>query len=79
VPRNEFLDGPSYINLDMSLAKRLAFRRVKGEFRVDAFNATNTPHFNNPNGTFGNVNFGQITSVIASSERSMRFGMRLTF
>lgn len=79
VPRNEFLDGPSYINLDMSLAKRLAFRRLRGEFRLDAFNVTNTPHFNNPNSTFGNANFGQVTTVIASSERSMRFGMRLTF
>jgi hypothetical protein len=78
VPRNEFLDGPGYVNLDASLAKRLVFPgKVRGEFRVDAFNAMNHPHFNNPNGTFGNAAFGQVTS--AFGERSIRFGLRITF
>ena len=53
--------------------------RIKGEIRVDIFNITNTPHFNNPNGTFLGATFGQITSTIADSERSMRFGFRLMF
>jgi len=47
--------------------------------RADIFNVTNTPHFNNPNGTFLSSTFGQITSTIAGSERSMRFGFRLMF
>jgi hypothetical protein len=77
--RNGVLDGPEYVNLDATLAKLFSFARVKGEFRVDIFNITNTPHFNNPNGTFLGATFGQITSTIAGSERSLRFGFRVTF
>ncbi len=80
VPRNEFLDGPAYVNLDASLAKRIIFpRRIRGEFRIDAFNATNSPHFNNPSGGFGSASFGQITGVPDNSNRSVRFGLRVTF
>jgi hypothetical protein len=79
-PRNGTLDGPRYINLDATLAKLFSFPgRTKGEFRVDIFNATNTPHFNNPGGTFLGAGFGQIQSTIAGSERTMRFGFRLLF
>jgi hypothetical protein len=79
-PRNGSIDGPRYINLDATVAKVFTFpRRVKGEFRVDIFNITNTPHFNNPNGTFLAATFGQITSTVAGSERSMRFGFRMMF
>jgi hypothetical protein len=42
-----------------------------------ALNAPNTPHFNNPSGSLGSANFGQITG--ASGERSLRFGLKLTF
>jgi hypothetical protein len=78
--RNGVIDGPRYVNLDATLAKLFsAGKRFKGEFRVDIFNITNTPHFNNPNGTFLGATFGQITSTIAGSERSMRFGFRTTF
>jgi hypothetical protein len=78
-PRNGVLDGPKYVNLDATIAKLLSFNKVKGEIRVDIFNITNTPHFNNPNGTFLGATFGQITSTVANSERSMRFGFRLMF
>ena len=48
-PRNGSIDGPRYINLDATLAKLFTLpRSIKGEFRVDIFNITNTPHFNNP-------------------------------
>jgi len=80
VLRNSLLDGPAYINADLSLAKVITLpRNIRGEFRVDAFNAFNIPHFNNPNGTLGNANFGQITSVPDFSERLLRFGMRIMF
>ena len=52
---------------------------MKAEFRIDAFNATNRPQFNNPNGEFGNANFGRITTTQASTERVVRFGLRLVF
>jgi hypothetical protein len=76
--RNGVLDGPRYVNLDATVAKLFSVKgRVKGEVRADIFNITNTPHFNNPNGAFGNANFGRITSGFG--ERSMRFGFKMMF
>src|SRR6185436_5478301 len=78
--RNGIIDGPAYINLDATIAKLFSFpSRVKGEFRIDIFNITNTPHFQNPNGTFLGATFGQITATMNGSERTMRFGFRMTF
>jgi hypothetical protein len=78
--RNGTLDGPRYVNLDATIAKLLTLPHgIKGEARADIFNITNTPHFNNPNGTYLGATFGQITSTVAGSERSMRFGFRLMF
>ena len=80
VKRNALLDGPAYINLDASLAKWFTFTsEVKAEFRIDAFNATNRPQFNNPDGGLGNARFGQITTTQAQTERVVRFGLRLLF
>ena len=76
--RNDSINGPGYVNLDGSIFKRFAFtERVKAEIRADAFNVTNTPHFNNPSGTYRTPTFGQITS--AFGERLVRFGARVTF
>jgi carboxypeptidase family protein/TonB-dependent receptor-like protein len=76
--RNGVLDGPNYYNLDATIAKLFAFGgTTKGEFRIDIFNLPNTPHFNNPNGAFGNATFGRITSSFG--ERQMRFGLRVMF
>jgi hypothetical protein len=80
VRRNDLLDGPAYTNLDASLAKWFTFTNdVKAEFRIDAFNATNRPQFERPNGEFGNARFGQITTTQASTERVVRFGLRVLF
>jgi hypothetical protein len=79
VKRNGLLDGPAYVNLDASLVKALLFGGIRGEFRIDAFNVTNSPHFENPERTFGNANFGRITAVIANNERLIRFGLKVTF
>jgi len=81
LPRNGVLDGPKFVNLDATLAKLFSFPHgVKGEFRADVFNVTNTPHFDRPNGTFLGATFGQITATAAGlDQRSMRFGFRLTF
>jgi hypothetical protein len=76
--RNGVLDGPKYVNLDATVAKLfIVSHRVKGEARADILNLPNTAHFNNPNGAFGNANFGRITSSFG--ERSMRFGLKLMF
>ena len=52
---------------------------VRAEFRIDAFNATNRPQFERPNGEFGNARFGQITTTQPSTERVVRLGLRLVF
>jgi hypothetical protein len=64
VQRNALLTGPDYVNLDMSIVKILRFGSKRAEIRADFFNATNTPHYENPNGTLGNANFGRVTSVL---------------
>jgi Carboxypeptidase regulatory-like domain len=80
VGRNALLDGPAYVNLDASVARWFTVRSaVKAEFRIDAFNATNRPQFERPNGEFGNARFGQITTTIANTERVVRFGLRVVF
>jgi len=77
-PRNGVLDGPAYNNLDATLAKIFGLPHgVRGEFRVDTFNVTNSPHFNNPNGTYLGSTFGQVTSSFG--ERFLRFGVKVTF
>jgi outer membrane receptor protein involved in Fe transport len=76
--RNGSISGPGFWNLDASLVKRLTFgQRVNVELRADAFNLTNTPHFNNPNGTFGQATFGEINSSFG--QRLVRFGARVIF
>ena len=80
VGRNDLLDGPGWVSLDLGVAKVFALSgRLRAEFRVDAFNALNNARFNNPDGTLGNATFGQITSVVAGHERLIRFGARLSF
>ena len=75
-------DGPGYWNLDGSLFKRFAVGGTRyAEFRIDAYNVTNSVRWGNPNTTFstatGNT-FGQITGT-NGSQRSLRFGGRFAF
>jgi hypothetical protein len=52
--------------------------RVMLEARVEAFNLTNTPHFDNPNGNVNSPGFMTITSA-RPDERQVRLGLRLSF
>jgi hypothetical protein len=79
VERRGLLTGPAYVNLDTSIVKIVRFGTRHLEVRADFFNATNTPHYANPNGTLGNANFGRITAIVAQSERVIRFGARFLF
>jgi hypothetical protein len=71
------INGPGYVNLDGSLVKRFGMGARYGEFRVDAFNVTNSLHANNPNTTYGNAVFGQING--SYGERLVRFGLKFVF
>jgi hypothetical protein len=79
VQRNMLLTGPGYVNLDASIVKIMRFGTKRAEVRADFFNALNRAHYANPNGSFGNANFGRVTSIIAQTERMIRFGARFLF
>lgn len=78
--RNVFT-GPTYKNLDFSLFKNFGiYEQLKGQFRWEVFNVTNTPQLSNPNGNFfdGN-NFGRVQGTRFRSNRVMQFALRLNF
>jgi hypothetical protein len=71
--------GPGYKNVDLALIKRtpLARGRTTLEFRVEAFNLTNTPPLGAPNGVLGAPGFGSITS--AGDPRVVQLGLKVIF
>jgi len=76
--------GPGVANLDLSLFRTFKLgSQTNLQFRAEAFNATNTPHFSNPNGSVNSSNFGKVTStqtaIAAGRSREFRFGLRLSF
>jgi hypothetical protein len=80
--RNAGPEGPGFWNLDASLFKRFNVGGGRyGEFRVDAYNVTNSVRWGNPSTGFstaaGNT-FGQITGT-TGGQRSIRFGARFVF
>jgi hypothetical protein len=79
--RNDSINGPGFWRVDLSLVKRFHFGdRVAVEARADAFNAFNHAAFGNPNGSFGQATFGQVTGMDGSYiPRLVRFGARITF
>jgi hypothetical protein len=87
--------GPGIVNLDMGLFRQFRVtERVSLQFRAEAFNFTNTPHFSNPggnisglvtnpDGTFRSGVF-EVTGIRNTGregidERVFRFGLRLGF
>jgi hypothetical protein len=72
------LRGPGFTNLDVSITKQFSLGgRRMGELRADFWNLPNTIHMSNPNTSFGNTLFGQVTG--AYGERQMRFSARFMF
>ncbi len=84
------LIGPGLSNIDIALLKNFhVTERINIAFRAQFFNATNTPHFGQPNGQYGTYNstgafnlnsqFGLINSVLPSSNRQGELALRVTF
>jgi hypothetical protein len=75
----DILRGPGYFNLDSSVFRNFRItERFKLQFRAEAFGATNSPHFGQPNAsiTSGGA-FGQITT--STGQRQLRFGLKLSY
>ena len=89
------LRGPELVNVDLGIFRQFRLReRINLQFRAEAFNATNTPHFSNPSGNISNLRVNpdgsfregvfEVTGVNAPGregvdERVFRFGLRLSF
>jgi hypothetical protein len=70
--------GPGLQNADLMIGKTFRIKeRQTLEFRAEVFNVTNTPAFNNPNGSFGASAFGTITS--AGNPRDFEFALKFHF
>ena len=89
VGRNTF-DGPGLFNIDFSVFRKFPItERVKGEFRFESTNITNTPAFGNPSTTVGSADFGRVTGTLAglianqgvggTGSRGIQLGLRFTF
>jgi len=77
------LRGPGLINVDMGVFRRFAItERINVQFRGEAFNVSNTPHFANPNSDISSSNFGLIGAVQntgreGNDQRFFRLGIRI--
>jgi hypothetical protein len=79
------LYGPGTRQVDLSLFKSFDFwesRRL--QFRAEAFNAFNTPQFNNPNSSIGFSGVARITSagsptVYQRTSRQIQLAVKLYF
>jgi hypothetical protein len=77
------LQTPGTVNLDAGLFRRFTItERMNLQFRAEAFNLTNTPHFSGPSGDVSSSRFMEISGVRGQGregvdERVFRFGLRL--
>ena len=70
--------GPGFQRTDLSLFKNFDFKgKHRIQARIEAFNALNQARFGQPVGTFGAVNFGQITS--AEDGRVIQLALKYSF
>lgn len=80
------LHGPPYFDLDAGLARNFKLtERFNLQFRAQAINFTNTPHFSNPNGDFNSSSFGRVNGLANTGRdggvdaRQFIFTARLSF
>jgi len=76
----DILRGPGSSNMDLAIFKNFSFTEtLKAQFRAQAYNLTNTPHFANPDSDLNHGTFGQINSIQPFSYRQLELGLRVTF
>src|SRR5262249_41370658 len=73
------VQGPGIVNLDAALHRPFRIReRLELALRVESFNFSNTPHYNNPNLNINSAQFGEINSAI-QDQRQYQIGLTLRF
>jgi len=71
--------GPGFYNSDFSLSKSVELREgMRISIQADAFNLANTPHYSNPDTTFGHSNFGAVGGT-NGAPRQIQLGTHFTF
>jgi hypothetical protein len=76
--RNSLI-GPGRTNFDVSLLKNIPVHdKMRFQGRFEAFNVFNHPQFGYPNVSIGNVNAGQITSIVGTP-RNLQASLRFEF
>ena len=79
------LNSPGTFNLDAGLFRSFSItERFTIQFRAEAFNSTNTPHFTAPNANVSSSSFMEVGGVRGQGrdgidERVFRFGLRMAF
>jgi hypothetical protein len=75
------LRGPGLGNTDAGLFRNIPLNeRINMQFRAEAFNLTNTAHFDNPAANLASpASFGTITSASRQDQRVFRFALRFAF
>jgi hypothetical protein len=74
------LRSPGVVNIDFGLFRNIPItERFRLQFRAEAFNLSNTPHFDPPAANASTLtSFGTITSA-QQDQRVVRFSLRLVF
>jgi hypothetical protein len=73
------LEGPGIANIDAALHRSFRIREgMQLALRVESFNFSNTPHYNNPNGNAQSPQFGEINGAEAD-QRQFQIGLTLRF
>jgi hypothetical protein len=73
--------GPSVTNINVTLVRNFRLREhLDLQFRGEAFNLLNRPHFWLPVTAMSSVQFGQVTSTqVAQLPRVLQFALKLKF
>ena len=79
------LRGPGLINVDMGVFRKFQpTEKLSVQFRAEAFNVSNTPHFGNPSSNVASSAFGVVggmanTGRDGNDQRFFRVGFRIAF
>ena len=79
--RRNLIHGPHGRTFNLSGFKTFPLTdKFKLQFRVEAFNLTNTPTFNNPDAGLGDSTFGEVTATrYGYNPREFQFALKLLF